>query len=290
MRANHASYERYQTGGSDPMYRFNSNGECTIRVVNRAEDLEKAWNLVYRQYLQKGYSSNKACNLWYGIHDLLPNAMTFLAEKNGIAIGTVTLIPESPMGLPANNLFPDELANYRRPDRNTCEAISLACIDSNARENSKVVKQLFRVVLLTAIKVFFATDVIITANPSHCAFHKKKLLMSIIGSEKLYDKVSSAPAVLLGLNCIEAQNLYLERYHDKPGSFYRFMFSELDENTDLQKLFQLKRRNFLESDFQKFFVENSSMFEQLPAQALQYICFIYPTIDKLIKKKHSTGK
>ena len=105
--------------------RFGPAGEFTVRLAAGIEDRLRAWALAYRVYLEKEYARPNDQRLWYSLHDALPEALTVMIEKNSELIGAVTVVPDSPLGLPADEIFPAETAAMRRGGSRLAEAVSL---------------------------------------------------------------------------------------------------------------------------------------------------------------------
>jgi hypothetical protein len=210
-------------------YRFGTEDRYRIRVASAPEDRRAAWRLVYRAYEQQGYVSERGDGLWYGIHDLLSETTTFLVEDGGTPVAALTLVFDGPEGLPADELYRDELDALRDAGGRLCEIVSLVNIDRSRRARAEIVKQLFKLAYITARYGGCATDFVITVNPHHVPYYRKVLLFDVRGEEKTYDKVGGAPAVLLHLDLVTAEAVYRERYAHLHGEkdLYRFFVREL---------------------------------------------------------------
>jgi hypothetical protein len=54
--------------------------------------------LVYSLYIEKGYAKlNPANDMWLSLFDALPETTTLLVEREGQAVGTLTVIFDSPL-------------------------------------------------------------------------------------------------------------------------------------------------------------------------------------------------
>ena len=107
----------------DDPYIFGSCGDCEIRVASSIEDRRRAWELVYRIYAEKGYAENDSQGLWYGIHDALPETTTFIVEREGEVVSALSVVFDSPLGLPSDNLYGPELDLMRGQGRRLCEIV-----------------------------------------------------------------------------------------------------------------------------------------------------------------------
>ena len=280
-------------------YGFGPAGDYRIRVASDIEDRLKAWRLVYQVYLEKEYATPNAQGLWYGAHDAHPGTTTLLVERTvegggwkvegrgldrpdqppptstlhpqpstaTIPVATLTLVFDSPLGLPADGVYGPELSRLRAAGRRPCEIVSLVSAEPEPRRGMEIMKHLFKLAYLAARRLTDATDFLITVNPRHVSFYRRILLMNELGSERAYDKVGGAPAVLLHLDLLAAEERYRERYGDGPGSFYRFF---VDPETEPETLAMLSasRRPLDEDSLRRFFVMDRPLLAGALAESL----------------------
>jgi hypothetical protein len=215
-----------------------AGGRYTIRVANDLESRRKAYQLVYRLYLEREYAQPHPSKMWLSIFDALPETVTLLVEKQAegcglkaegkteassspsafglqpsvpsVPVGALTVVFDSPMGLPADELYRPELNALRASGLRPAEIISLG-VAEEAGAGSQILVKLFNFVYLLSKKVRGATDFVITVNPRHVRFYEKTLLFEAAGPEREYDKVGGAPALLLRLDLdIPEERVYIE--------------------------------------------------------------------------------
>lgn len=207
-------------------YSFGRNGEYGITVANTLEDRKRAWRMVYASYLEKGYAEASPEQLWCGLYDALPQTTTFVVTRNDVDVATLTIVFDSDFGLPADQIYRDELDRLRRKGRRLCEVVSLASNENDRRQGIEVLKHLFKLSLHMASKVVDATDFIITVNPHHAAYYERKLLFNRVGDVRSYAKVGGAPAVLLSLDLVTLSDKYMEAYGRQEGSIWHHFFDD----------------------------------------------------------------
>jgi hypothetical protein len=210
-------------------YRFGPGNDHEIRVASSLDDRRKAWRLVYNEYRKKGYADPDPEALWYGLYDALPETTTFLVEKNGEPVAALTIVFDSAMGLPADDLFPEEMAGLRQRGRRLCEMISLA--HGERAQSLLVLKHMFKLAYITAWHVEKATDFILTCTPTHSVYYERQLLFDALGGPRPYGKVNGTPGVILRLNLLEAEERYRQRFDSLMGerNAYRFFVSHVPE-------------------------------------------------------------
>ena len=216
-------YEGPESAGAAAAYR--------IRVANDLASRQSAYGLIYRLYLEKEYARPHPSRLWMSIHDAQPDTVTLLAEKRlvegggwkvegadldssasalpsstlhlppssaVVPVGALTVVFDSPLGLPADGLFGAELDALRERGRRLAEIVSLGIAEETA-VGSDLLVRLFNLAYLVARRIRGATDFVITVNPRHAGFYRRKLLFVEAGPERAYDRVGGAPAVLCSI-------------------------------------------------------------------------------------------
>lgn len=168
-------------------------GEYRIVVANIRELRERAWRLVYDAYLSKGYMQQDASGMRVLPQDALAETTTFLMERRatgpacadtGAAVATLTVIPDSPLGLPMDDLYRRELDELRSAGRKPWELGKFVSVGGKNGENghrTQILLHLFKLGYLTARRLGGATDFVVTVNPRHEAYYRKVLLFKRMG-------------------------------------------------------------------------------------------------------------
>jgi hypothetical protein len=254
----------------DDPYIFGSYGDCEIRVASSIEDRRRAWELVYRVYAEKGYAEKDAQGLWYGIHDALPETTTFVVEREGDVVAALTVVFDSPLGLPADNLYGRELDTLRRQGRRLCEIVSLVSVERRMSLGANVLRHLFKLAYITARYLEKATDFVITVNPHHVQYYEKSLLFEELAGERTYEKVCGAPAVLLRLDLATAEEVYRAHFGHLSGerNLHRFFVNRIE---DLKRWLQSRRRWLDEKSFEKYFIRSRPLLQEVEPRERDYI-------------------
>jgi hypothetical protein len=183
---------------------------------------EQTSDLIARRYSSRGFNVPRAA--------ADPNLYTFAAYENSQLVGTVSMRFDSPAGLMAEQLYPEEIAGLRERNLRTCEFTRLA-LDEQAM-SKEVLGSLFHSCYLYAHIVCGLTHAVIEVNPRHVAFYRRVLHFKQLGEQRHNLRVD-APAVLLALDfsVIAAE---LERFFGNPDwrsqtkSFFVHWFSPED--------------------------------------------------------------
>lgn len=91
-----------------------SPADLTARPAETFEDFEKAFRLIYKEYAVRGYCKEHPTRMHYNAYVLFPGSRTFLLERMGDLLGTISLIADSPCGFPMESLFPEPISKLRK--------------------------------------------------------------------------------------------------------------------------------------------------------------------------------
>ena len=161
------------------------------------DELKGAFTLVHNSYVDRGYIDQAEQSLRFGIHNLLPETTTFVALLADTVIATVTLVVDSPLGLPMEVIYHDEVTALRKHGRRLGEVTMLADRRRQFLRTLPMVLALFRTLMDYAIDVPHLDDLCITLNPRHAHFYRRFLNFADIGTLKSYPSVRDNPALAM---------------------------------------------------------------------------------------------
>ncbi|UCH92143.1 MAG: hypothetical protein JSV88_17845 [Candidatus Aminicenantes bacterium] len=186
------------------------DGIFSIQVANNLETRLSAYQLVYKSYLKKGLINKRTQHkLWVSEFNALATTMTLLIKKNKRIIGTITLILDSPIGLPTDSIYKQENDKLRHSKMKLAELSSLALDASKNHEALFLMARFLNYAYLIALYGLSgkkATDFVISVNPRYENFYKRFFLFEKIGGFRYYGWVNNAPAILLKLDVETIQN------------------------------------------------------------------------------------
>jgi hypothetical protein len=214
-------------------YRFGPKNDWSIVVANTQPLREKAFKLVHDIYLGKGYSigTNRESCLWCTIHHLHPHTLTFLAVKAGQAAGTVSIVPDSRLGLPADIIFPERLAVLRKAWRRLSEVFSLGVDEGIAHSAIDLTMHLYRLVHLAATHLFHKTDIVASVMAHHAAFYSNFLLFDDVFPDSRQSPKTGERVIFTRMNLETMESRYAERYSRLKGkrNLHRWFFRNEEE-------------------------------------------------------------
>jgi hypothetical protein len=188
--------------------------------------LEQSLRLQHDQYVAQGYMDPHPSGWRLNLHNALPTTRVFVARDQDRVVGTMTLIEDSRLGLPMDEIYVDELQGLRNQQRVLAEVSGLALHPDYQIAGIPILLRLIRMLVLYASEIAHLSDLCIAINPRHAAFYQKAFHFRPIGGLKQYGKVNGAPAVALRLDLTLAQTLIGELCGGHPviGEVYSFLF------------------------------------------------------------------
>jgi len=192
--------------------------DIEFKVVDTLDELEQSYNLIYKAYVTRGYVKPHHSEMRIGIYNLLPDTRTFIAKKDDLVIMTLTLIPDSPLGLPMDEIYNIEMDFLRYHGRKAAELSGLAVHETLSG------KGMFIFLALVKLVYFYARsagidDFCIAVHPKHESFYENVLLFEHLGEEKLYSCVRNSPALGKRLNL----HTFEKRLSRRNRHLYRFV-------------------------------------------------------------------
>jgi len=247
--------------GSDPLPE-----EVSIQPAGSREDLEQAFRLVYKSYLQRGYVEADPSELRLSVFNRLPDTITFVGKLGGEVISTVSLVPDTGIGLPMDEVYHDELQALRSEGRRPAEVTMFADRRTNIKRTVPMLLSLMKLVFDCATLAMKANDLCITVNPRHVDFYSRYLLFTPMGDIKPYPSVCDNPAL--------AERLDLDRVRQACEGNERLL-RQFFENRTALKVFE-ERYRMTRDDLHYFGFELKPIFRTLPPKVADYLRKIRP--------------
>ncbi|MGZ6240768.1 MAG: N-acyl amino acid synthase FeeM domain-containing protein [Syntrophales bacterium] len=214
-------------------YRFGPKDDWSIVVANTQALREKAFKLVHYIYIGTGYAigPKRESGLWCTIHHLHPNTLTFLATKAGRVAGTVSVVPDSRLGLPADIIFPERLAALRKAGRRLSEVFSLGVDEGITHTAIDLTLHLYRLVYLAATRLLHNTDIVASVMAHHATFYSKFLLFDEVFADSRQSPKTGEQVIFTRMNLETMESRYARRYSRLKGkrNLHRWFFRNEEE-------------------------------------------------------------
>lgn len=178
----------------------------TFKIADTKELLLQSYQLVYQRYIDVGFCKKNENQIYFGLHDLLPDTRTFVAEIEGKVIATLSVIIDNSAGLPCDHLFKDEVNHFRDTSKYLAE-ISRFAVSQDFKKYSVVIFQyLFQLLYHSYVIGSNVTDCIIMVEPRHCKVYKK-FGFNEISDIKLDNDADNAESKLMRLQLKEKNSI-----------------------------------------------------------------------------------
>ena len=235
--------------GFDPAMSFDNRSENDLLSVKtskrsfgiRAADSEgrrqSASMLISRMYAWRGYRSR------FTVGDR-PDEMALIAVDyhRGNAIATLSIRLDGQEGLPADELYGEQIGQLRNDGRRLCEMVKFAIEDGV--NSIQLLGALFHVAFIYAHRLQGCHDLLAEVTPTHAMFYRRLLHFEQFGEEKLNPRVNTR-GVLLRLN-LEHAAQQIQQFGGTGGaaffkSAYAYAFSEKEERGVIERLRAIDR-------------------------------------------------
>jgi hypothetical protein len=169
----------------------------TVKVATTRDEIFGCARLVHDAYVARGILTAHASGLKLGPQLVLPTTVTFVALAGGEVVGTMSLVSDSPLGLPMDASFDDEGDAFRARGERFAEVTALAV--APAYRNSGLVYLLNRLMVRTAIAMSI-DRLLMTVHPRAEVLYQTAMLFERIGEERRYVGLNeSARAIAMTL-------------------------------------------------------------------------------------------
>jgi hypothetical protein len=208
----------------------------------------------------------------------LPQTVTFVGKQGEKVVMTTSLVPDSPLGLPLDVIYKDEIDEIREDDTYIAEIGSFA-IHSDLSEGNSTIPLYFQKFILSYCKRYMELDSLVcTINPRHRLFYRHIILFEQISEQKTYRSVKNTPAIGLRFSMTDAEERYRKAYEGYPPerNLYEFFFKQdnpsVMELPDDEHFTTVWNRELL----RYFFEERTDLFKTAEKKTVALIQSLYP--------------
>ena len=180
-----------------------------IKVADTQEELEEAYRLLHNCYVDLRLMHKHASILRCNVYSFLPETTTLIAKYKGEVVGSVTLIKDSPVGLPSDQEYKSENDRYRAEGFSLVEVSALA-VRKDFRARNHGASVLLMKYIINYVKDYMTcTMMVCTVHPRAEDFYKSLFDFKRNGRVIKYKFVEGALAVHLGMDMRQPHLNYL---------------------------------------------------------------------------------
>jgi len=237
-------------------------------LAQTTDELLQSYRLVYRNYLRAEYIDPHPSGMRYSAYNALPSTVTFVAKLRETVVTTASVVFDSPLGLPMDDIYKDEVDELRSRGARLCEVTMLADRRRAGMRTIPSILQLFKLAFHYTFGREGMTDITITINPSHEGFYTRYLPFTDLAGLRYYPAVKDAPALAKRLRLPET----IEKHKDH--KLYDFFMGSPTPGEVLEA-----GKRFTAEELRELFVVTRDILPNLGNAKIDYIRGCYPDYD-----------
>jgi len=213
---------------------LNITKDIEYKIATTTQEMEQALELVTQQYISVGLHKQDN-DLRMTKYHLLPESKIFIAIKSlpdgqEKIIGTLTLVTDSSMGLPMDEIYFNKINRLRISGLLLAEVIGLAVSPGESALQNNIVMYLFKICLQYS-KLTHVNDLLCSVTKKHITFYQELLLFKSIGELSPYSYANGLSIQGHRLNLQQADSQFEEVYSgmEFDADLHRFFFTETRE-------------------------------------------------------------
>lgn len=216
--------------------------DITIKLAETYEEYKKAFELLHDCYVKKGLMEKDPTGMRCNIHSFLPhNAIVIAINRLGEVVGTVSIIKDNPLGLPAESIYAPEVVKLRNNPISELVEISALSIAPEYRQHSHTLLFLLNKFLYLFSRDYFKSNMlIITIHPNASIFYKSLFNFKTIGKVFSYEYVKGALATLMFMDFSgdHEERLWKTVFRGRKDSLIDYILYQKDDRLVFPKVFE----------------------------------------------------
>ncbi|HLD99774.1 MAG TPA: GNAT family N-acetyltransferase [Bdellovibrionota bacterium] len=254
------------------------NGRLAIHIASTREELEGAFRLLHDLYVAQGLMKPHPSRFRCNIYQASPDTATIVALDGARAVGTVSVIKDSGLRFPSDDVYRRENNRYRDLGYRMCEISALAIHPEYRRRHATalgLMKYLFRY----ATHFMNCTMLCATVHPRALDFYRAVFNFRQNGKAVRYQFAENAPAIHISTDCLVLKDWMRNQFGRAPArrNLYQFIFKN-----DYPRMTFPNWRLGCTPDpvmtaelLEYFFVRNSEVFREASAEQLTFLKSAY---------------
>ncbi len=245
-----------------------------VRIARDVREYEDAFHLLHIAYVYQGIEAVRSNKMRITPQHVLPEATVFVAYEGEQCVGTMTVTLDSPVGLPLENDYPQELDSLRVAGARPVEYGSLAVV--RRCWSTGVTVLLNMAATYWAMNMLRASDVVMGINPKAAPVYRAMYGFRQLGEVKHHSDLT-APVKAMVLD-LEKAVPFMRKHHPKPlGSGLTMTEHSTRRLPDCVEIpaelrpRDLARWKLPRAVFQEIFIDKSSRLDTLDPTTLAYL-------------------
>jgi hypothetical protein len=206
------------------------NPNIMIRLAATRDQVVRANRLVFKNYAELGYWSDDPEELARNHYLGLPTRHVILITEASSLIGTISVIVDSPDGIPADRFQPETVCALRRQSRRLAE-LSCFAISKSQPHPATLLHFLMAFILQYSFYYLAIDRFVAVCTPQHARFYQRYYGFRRGNASAFYDYVH-VKAQMLTLDLFEGFESFRQKYDtvDSGGNFFEFLYRDEHPN------------------------------------------------------------
>ena len=251
--------------------------DVIVRIAQSENDFIESFRLLHDIYVDQGYQKPNQERLRWLFQHMLPSTTVIIAEKQGVVIGTISLIRDNPSGLPMEKTCDLSTFRTKKGGAPLTEVCNLAVHPEYRRHNkgTTVIFDLLTYAFQYCTEYFGCADGVLRVSDHYKGFYESIMGAQVIPRTKSIE--ARNPTVSMTFNAHECLNFYRRRFETTPKLQYidekllgqfpeRFVFPEREAPRVLDTVFSPEFLN----DLVRMFIQSNSLRPEEENALLKY--------------------
>ncbi len=255
-----------------------------FKLADTKDELEQAFRVLHDAYVHEKYMSPHPSGMRVTKYHALPTTAVLIAKDthSGLVVGTVSIVRDTPLGLPLDSAFP--LEGIKKQYRHLAEVSSLAIRKEYRKDPAELLWPLLRYFYKYLRDDMKVDAYVIGVNP---IWHD--LYVGILGFTKLegfqstnYNFANNAPVSAYFVNVLEQEMLFYKFYAhlSEQANFYKYCIQKKMESTQYRfpnRKYHSVQTTVMTQDFlDYFFIKKTETLKLMTDEERAIIQFFYP--------------
>ncbi|MFK8258381.1 GNAT family N-acetyltransferase [Erwinia sp. AnSW2-5] len=263
----------------------NPDEKIKIKFATTSEEFIEAMQLIHCAYAKKGLITSDKRQPYFSPHLVLPNNRLIIATRSDCIIGTISLIEDSPIGVPMDNIHAAETAALRKQCTKFAEIGSFAITPEFQHHGINLI--LYKAIFIYVCKHRNIESILIAVHPRVAEIYKVLFKFEQIGAIQEYSTLNNAKSMPLRINthdaiaAINKNNIFRQHRSDECIEYL------LDRNDEIERQHYKNNHKgdlkyipmWQEHHIKKYFDECSIKIKNLPEKQRVIISWLYPALN-----------
>jgi hypothetical protein len=210
-------------------------GALVVKLAETDDEMDQAIELLYGVERSRGHRGHNPGRLTP--HLAVPSTLVFVAKRGDQVVGATSLVGDSPLRLPVERTFAENLLPLRKAKRRMAEIGPMALAPRYRRTGLSVL--LYKLLLLCARDRLGVEDVLIGVSSRGQDIYQACFLFEPLGEPRRTVARTSRTLVCMRLDLLLMQPSYFRAFGNLPRSVknpYHFMFERVHPQLELPDL------------------------------------------------------